>query len=120
SPPTLAPHAPATPTRTAPATLPSRHLAERLDQVVGRQAFGKRAGYLSSNIATTDDDRDAVTVGAVQRLICEHEQVFFVRIDPLQHQTDTADIGLFELSAPAGRDPLAKVAGLFLETLDLR
>ena len=106
--------------RTATATLPSRHLAERLDQVVGRQAFGQRAGDLNSKIATTDDDRDAVTVGAVQRLICEHEQVFFVRIDPLQHQTDTADIGLFELSAPAGRDPLAKVAGLFLETLDLR
>src|ERR1700730_5763476 len=99
--------------------LPPHHLAEGLDQVARRQAIGFTPRYFDGKIATANNDRDAVAIGAVEGLIGEQKQVFLAFVDQLQHEPDPGDVGLFELGTTAGRQSLAKAPGLFLEALDL-
>ena len=104
----------------AAAALPPRDLAERLNQIVRRQPVGKRARDLEGKIATGDDDRHAVAIGAVEHLVSVGKQILFLVVDPLQNQADAIHLGLFQPGASSGCQPLAKVRGVFLEALDLR
>src|SRR5438552_6684583 len=101
-------------------SLPPYHLAEGLDKVIRREPFGEGARDFDGKIPAGDDDRDAIAVGAVERLVCEQQQVSFAFVDPLEHQPDTLDVGLFELRAASRRQLLAKARGFSLETFDLR
>src|SRR5438445_11123173 len=108
------------PVLAAAPSLPSYHLAEGLAKVIRRQAFREGARDFDGKIPAGDDDRDAIAVGAVERLVCEQQQVSFAFVDPLEHQPDALDVGLFELRTASGRQLLAKARGFSLETLDLR
>src|SRR6202140_69627 len=99
--------------------LPSHYLTKRLHQVVHRQPSGQRARDLHSEVATGDDDRNAVAVGSVERLIGEEEQVLFAIVNSLQHQSDAGDVGLVELDTATGGQLLSKTRGFLLETLEL-
>src|SRR5205807_5991266 len=101
-------------------SLPSYHLAEGLDKVIRRQAFREGARDFDGKIPAGDDDRDAIAVGAVERLVCEQQQVAFAFVDPLEHQPDALDVGLFELRTASRRQLLAKARSFSLETFDLR
>src|ERR1700682_4927358 len=104
----------------APPTLPPHHLAESLDQIVRRQTLRQGARDLDGEVATANDDRHAVAVGSVERLVREEKQVFLAFVDMLQHQPDAVDVRFFDLGTAARGKLLAKARGLFLETLDLR
>src|SRR5438309_5385888 len=71
-------------------------------------------------ITDGDDDHDAIAIGAVERLVCEQQQVSFAFVDPLEHQPNALDVGLVELPTATRRQLLAKARGFSLETLDLR
>src|SRR2546428_11053514 len=100
-------------------SLPPYHLAKRLDEVIRGQPTGQGTRDFHREVATGDDDRDAIAIGSVERLIREEEQVLFAVVDSLQHQPDTVDVDFFDLRTAARRQLLAKARGFLLETLHL-
>src|SRR5438067_13913639 len=80
-------------------SLPPYHLPEGLDKAIRREPFGEGTRDFDGKIPAGDVDGDAIAVGAVERLVCEQQQVACAFVEPLEHEPHPLVVGLFQLRA---------------------